>query len=252
MKIGFIGVGNMNSAIIDGLVANGYNQENIYITNRTFSKMDKYLKTKINRVQTSEEVIDNSDVIILGIKPNDYKLWLDENQLGEKTLISIGAGITSEFLANYTHNFILTMPNTPSSVGHGTTLIIESPNLTEEIINIFNAFGKAVIINETELPEYMLLTGCSPAYFFTFVDQLSKQFELLGITGDQSSKLLIDVMEGSLEMLKGELSANQLTQNVCSPGGVTIEVVKQLNLGLEESLNRGFKNALARNEELKG
>ncbi len=251
MNIGFIGTGNMAGAMINGLVKNNYRPELIHIMNRTKEKAMKFKDDNINIYDTADEVIAKSDVIILGIKPNQYYDWLSEHELGNKLLISIGAGIQSEKLAKFVNRFIITMPNTPAVVNKGTTLLVESKELTEDILNIFQSFGSYQIVKEEELAKYMLVTGCAPAYYFSFVANLSKQLSTqFDLDKTVVEALLIDVLNGSAEMLNSELSAEQLTSNVCSPGGVTIQVVNELNEQLPNILKTGFTNAITRNDEL--
>ncbi|WOO88305.1 pyrroline-5-carboxylate reductase [Mollicutes bacterium LVI A0078] len=252
MKIGFIGTGNMASSIILGLINTGYNPANIWVTNRTMAKAEKFAKYKVNVVSTSEEVIANSDTILLGMKPDGYKPWLDTYSIEGKKIISIGAGITSQFMKNYTDNFVITMPNTPSKLCYGSTLIVESDTVTPEVLAVFEAIGKAHLIKEEELDVYTLVTGCSPAYFFSFVanmsEVLSSQYNL-----DEHvvNDMLIQVLNGSGAMLNVDPNPKQLCDKVCSPGGITIEVVNHLNKDLPDTFKAGFDAAIKRTNEMK-
>ncbi len=252
MKIGFIGTGNMNGAIIRGLVANGYDPKSITITNRTIEKAYTFSDTGVNIVSSSEQVIENSDAIILGMKPNDYEQWLEQHDFNEQILISIGAGITSEFMARYTDKFIITMPNTPSKVGYGSTLVVQSDMITDQLLAIFESIGKVHVINEEDLDKYTLVTGCSPAYFFNFVanmsDVLATEYNL---DNDIVNEMLIQVMSGSSKMLQDDPNPHNLCDNVCSPGGVTIEVVNHLNKDLPTTFKNGFEAAINRTNEMK-
>ncbi len=252
MRIGFIGTGNMNGAILRGIIDKGYDPSQIWITNRTMCRAEQYADTGVNIVASSEEVIAETDVIILGMKPNDYKPWLESYSYQNKTLISIGAGITSQFMAEYTDNFIITMPNTPSKVGFGSTLVVRSDVITTEILAIFEAIGKVHIIPEQDLDKYTLVTGCSPAYFFNFVanmsDVLVAEYDLDKTTVNE---MLIQVMSGASKMLMDDPNPHQLCDNVCSPGGVTIEVVNHLNNDLPTTFKNGFADAINRTNEMK-
>lgn len=252
MKIGFIGIGNMNSAIVDGLLNSGYDSRKINLYNRTKSKLDKYSNIEVNIYEESQELVNNSDIVILGLKPYMYPEWLETHDISRVKFISIGAGITSEFMSKYTDDFVLTMPNTPSKVGCGSTLIIESTCVTDDVLGIFKSFGGIKIIREDELARYTLVTGSSPAYFFTFVDSMCKVFEEdYGIDYQTSQTLLAEVMEGASKMLREDKLADVLCDNVCSPGGITIEVVKVLQETMEDSVRTGFEKAMIRTEEMK-
>lgn len=252
MKIGFIGTGNMAGSIIRGIINNGYNPENVTITNRTIEKAYTFGDLGVNIVETSQEVIANSDIIVLGMKPDGYKPWLDSNDISGKKIISIGAGITSDFVSNYTENFVITMPNTPSRLGFGSTLLVDSLALTDDVKAIFEAIGTVHVIKEEELDVYTLVTGCSPAYFFDFVanmsDVLATEYSL-----DHAvvNEMLIQVMSGSVAMLRETPEPHTLCDNVCSPGGITIEVVNHLNKDLPQTFKNGFAAAINRTNEMK-
>lgn len=216
------------------------------------SKTEQFRELGVKIVKTSGEVIEQSEVIILGMKPDGYKPWLDEYDITGKKIISIGAGITTEFLQNYTNDFVITMPNTPSKVGLGSTLIVKSRSVTDDVLRIFEAIGEVYQIREEELGVYTLVTGSSPAYFFSFVanmsDVLSKQY---GLDSNVVNQMLIQVMNGSGTMLREKPAPQELCDNVCSPGGITIEVVNQLNKDLPGTLKKGFEAAIKRTNEMK-
>lgn len=252
MNIGFIGTGNMAGSIIRGIIANGYNPENIHITNRTIEKAQSFADLGLNVYENSAEVIAKSQIIVLGMKPDGYKPWLESNQIAGKKVISIGAGITSEFMSQYTNDFVISMPNTPSRLGFGSTLLVKSEMITEEVKTIFKAIGRIHEIEEQELDVYTLVTGCSPAYFFNFVanmsDVLSSEYNL---DKQLVHEMLIQVMNGSAAMLNETPDPHQLCDNVCSPGGITIEVVNHLNKDLPNTLKNGFDAAIKRTNEMK-
>lgn len=252
MKLGFIGTGNMAGAILNGVIAAGFDSSQITITNRTMSKAQKFSGLGVNVVESSQVVIDSSDVIILGMKPADYEPWLKQYDISNKKIISIGAGITSQFMEKYTNNFVLTMPNTPSKLGFGSTLIVKSEAVTADVITIFEAIGSAYLIEEQELDTYTLVTGCSPAYFFGYIANMSQVLSSEYNLDQQTvNKMLIEVMAGSAAMLKQDPNPQQLCDNVCSPGGITIEVVNQLNNDLPQTFKNGFSKAIDRTNQMK-
>lgn len=252
MKLGIIGTGNMAGAILSGVINAGFDPSLITITNRTIEKALVFQQYGVQVVETSEAVIEQSDVIMLGLKPDGYQPWLEQHDISGKKIISIGAGITSEFMAKYTADFVITMPNTPSKLGLGSTLIINSEAISADVLAIFEAVGEVHLIEEAELPIYTLITGSSPAYFFNFVANMS---DVLATEYDLDSavvmKMLSEVMSGSAAMLTQNSDAHQLCDNVCSPGGITIEVVNQLNADLPETFKRGFDAAIKRTLAMK-
>ncbi len=253
MKIGFIGVGNMAGAILDGLLASNNNDNEFHIYNRTLSKLSKYVDTSVNIYNNPKEVIDKVDYLVLGYKPDGYISFLSEYDLDGVKLISIAAGMSTYKLSKYVTDFVITMPNTPSINKLGSTLMINSACIDDNTKEIFNSIGSVTIVEEDEFDKYMLVTGCAPAYFFSYIDLLSTSLSSkYNLDKTVVETLLVEVMNGSGSMFKTtNKDAHTLTSNVCSPGGVTIEVVKQLNEHMPQILDIAFDNALNRNNELK-
>lgn len=252
MKIGIIGLGNMGGAILTGLINSPMENSDIFVYARREQSYKTYHNSKINFCETTEELIANVEVIILAIKPYDYPNWLSTYPLGDTILISIAAGVDSLFLQKYTNRFVIAMPNTPSVIGKGLTLLAKTPILSTDIAEIFLSIGDVKIIDEHLLPEYTLITGCSPAYFFNFVDNIVRATmrQTTIDDPDEIKQLTLNVMEGALEMMRTS-EPSELCENVCSPGGVTIEVITKLERGLSTSLNEGFQNGLKRAKHIK-
>ncbi len=252
MKVGFIGIGNMNGSIVDGLLASGFEPQAINVYNRTRSKLEKYINSGINIFSNMQTLVDNSDIVILGFKPNMYEQWLLTHDISKVKFISIGAGISSELISKYSSDFVLAMPNTPAQVLKATTLIVENESVDERVIEIFEAIGSTHLIKEEEIDMYTLITGSSPAYFFKLIEMLVDEFtSQYDLDPQLVSKLLIDVMDGSASMLKNNNNATELTNNVCSPGGITIEVVNGLGQ-IEPLLAKALADGAKRAKELRG
>ena len=123
-RIGFIGCGNMGKAMVGGLINSGFsNPSNIIISTRT-EESAKLIQEKynVNVTTNNENVVKNSDVIFLAVKPNMYAKVIDElrkESLQEKLIITIAAGITisdMEALISDKARIVRTMPNTPALV----------------------------------------------------------------------------------------------------------------------------------------
>ncbi len=246
MKIGFIGYGNMGSAIGEGLIKSGSN----------------VLYNDLHEKQTSASnvdirfLIDNCKYIILAVKPHQYEDILKKYNFNNNIVVSIAAGITSSFIGKYTSKYILTMPNTPALINMGITAIVKNDSISSEEINeiksIFESVGEVVFVEENELSNMICLTGSSPAYFFNYIDKLSIGLEHLGIDKDGAQKYLAKVMKSCANMiLSSGDNAEKLTENVCSPNGTTIQAVNTLNESLEGTCTRAIQNCFNRAEQMK-
>ncbi len=228
MKIGFIGFGNMGSAL--GLALKDNYDVYYYDINKSSHQGISYLKL--------EELLEKCEHIILAVKPNMYEEILKKYDFSNNIVVSIAAGITSSFMKKYVKRFVLTMPNTPSLIKMGSCAIVKNQWCTTDVENIFKTVGDIYYILEEDLASAICLTGSSPAYFFNFIDELSKAFP----NQSQATIELAKVMKACAHMILEEVhSAEQLTNNVCSPNGTTIQAINSFKA---DNLEKICKDAI--------
>jgi len=241
MHIGFIGAGNMGSAIIRGAVKSGMvKPESISIYDPDSTKTAALKKeTGIGVAQNSLEVAAQSDIIILAVKPNMVKSVLETIKSGfdvSKVLVTVAVGIPIKFYKDILGNdrkIIRTMPNTPALVGEGMTLMSYDANVTEAEANtvkgLLECVGKVDRLDEKLMSEVTALTGSSPAYVYMFIEAMADAAVLSGIPRGTAYKLAAQAVLGSAKMvLETGKHPGELKDEVCSPGGTTIEAVSAL------------------------
>ncbi|KOA19077.1 pyrroline-5-carboxylate reductase [Clostridium homopropionicum DSM 5847] len=245
MKIGFIGCGNMASAMIKGIVkSNLIEGKNIIAGDPDKAKLEKIKEeTNILIGKNNIDVVKNSDILFLSVKPNKYKDVISEikESINENTIIvTIAAGITIEnsesFLGSKERKIVRVMPNTPALVGEGMSALCPNKNVTneelEEIKKIFKCFSKVEVIEEVHMDTVTALTGSSPAYVFMFIEALADGAVLKGLPRDKAYKMAAQAVYGSAKMvLETGKHPGSLKDDVCSPGGTTIEAVFVLEKG---------------------
>lgn len=250
IRIGFIGAGNMGSAMIRSIVKSGIVSPDkvlAYAPNKAKLNILKE-ETGIGLGSSAGEVAESSDVVILAVKPNMVKQVLEEvkDRLDTgKILVSVAVGIPIGYYKKITGDdikVVRTMPNTPSLIGEGMTLISFDHNIErEEMENIkalFQCFGKVEVLEEKLMTEATALTGSSPAYVFMFIEAMADGAVLAGIPRGLAYKLASQAVLGSAKMvLETGKHPGELKDQVCSPAGTTIEAVK----ALEKS---GFRSAV--------
>lgn len=193
----------------------------------------------IRTTASNIEVASEADYLILAVKPHIYKLVIEEVRdyiKKDAIVISIGAGISSRFLEenlNEGTKYVKTMPNTPAMVGEGMTAVCPPARLTEEeldgVLRILNTFGKTEILDESLMDGATALSGSSPAYVFMFIEAMADAAVLEGIPRKQAYTMAAQAVLGSAKMvLETGIHPGQLKDNVCSPGGTTIEAVTSL------------------------
>ncbi|MDM8534954.1 pyrroline-5-carboxylate reductase [Clostridiaceae bacterium HSG29] len=240
-KIGFIGSGNMGSAMIKGILNSELIlSENIYVSDINENKLEAIKKELgVNVTTKSKELVKNVDIIILSVKPNIYSMVLNEikNELKyDMLVITIAAGISIDFVEDIIGNdkkIIRTMPNTPALVGEGMAAICPNKNINDEelniVKNIFESFGKAEVVKEYLIDSVIAVSGSSPAYVFKFIEAMADGAVLGGMPRDKAYKFAAQAVLGSAKMvLETGMHPAVLKDMVCSPGGTTIEAIASL------------------------
>ena len=245
-NIVFIGVGNMGSAILCGAVEkSGFSEKNIFAHSLSFS--DKAKKLNIN-VTTLQNLVNNSDYIILCIKPSGFDSLLNEiksiDGYETKVYISIAAGITIDRIKNVLGpvKIIRTMPNLALSVGAGMTVIAPGDKIcTEELAfaeRIFSGAGKTLVVEEKLIDSCTAISGSGPAYVFMFIEALADAAVRGGLSRKDAYVLASQTLMGSaLLQIETGTHPGELKDMVCSPGGTTIEAVASLE-------KDGFRSAV--------
>ena len=244
MKIGFIGTGNMGSAMIKGLVTSEYvlgDKINIFDVNKEKSKelSEKY---NVNSLQNEIEIVDNSDIVVLSVKPNIYGSVLEKIKDrigGNKIIVAIAAGVSIQNIENIAgkdKKIVRTMPNTPAQVLEGMTAVVFNKNINEEekklIFRILDSFGKSIEIEEKLMHTFTGIAGSLPAYVYMFIEALADGGVLEGMPRDKAYEIVAQTVKGSAEMLlKTGKHPGVLKDEVTSPAGTTIEAVNTLENG---------------------
>lgn len=250
MKLGFIGCGNMASAIMSGIISNGLLQADEIIGADVFAPSKEKVKETlgIQIAESNTEVVQKADAFVLSIKPQFYaqviaeiKDYVKENQI----IITLAPGKTLKWLEEQFGKpvkLIRTMPNTPAMVQEGMTAACASTSVaTEElayVCDILKAFGDVEVVPEKLMDAVVAVSGSSPAYVFMMIEAMADAAVAEGMPRNQAYKFAAKAVMGSAKMvLETGKHPGELKDMVCSPGGTTIEAVKVL----EET---GFKGAL--------
>ena len=241
-KIGFIGLGNMASAIMGGLLAKkmvkpenviGYDKFDVAVK----KAQDNY---KITTVIDEKSVAEAADVLFLAVKPNVLPEVLPKigPAIKKKTvIISIAAGKSLDFLekglGRTDLKVVRTMPNTPALVLEGCTGVCANGNVTEkdmkDVLNLLNAFGRASVVPEKLMDVVVGISGSSPAYVFMFIEAMADAAVAGGMPRAQAYEFSAQAVLGSAKLLlETGKHPGELKDMVCSPGGTTIDAVKVL------------------------
>ena len=244
MRIGFIGLGNMATAIIGGLLARGIVEPGDIVgsAKTTATRERRAAELGIAVTADNAEVAREADVLVLAVKPVFFPEVIAEvrDVVDDGTLVvSIAAGLTLEdieALFGKPMRLIRCMPNTPALVGEGCTAVCPGPRATAEdealVLRLMGACGTASVIPERLMDAASAVAGSSPAFVFMFIEALADGAVEAGMPRAQAYEFAAQATLGSAKlMLETGQHPGALKDMVCSPGGTTIEGVKALEEG---------------------
>lgn len=242
MKIGFIGLGNMATAIIGGILKKGMAQPGDIIgSDKMAAACEKAKNTYgITIGSGNAEVASAADILFLAVKPIFFPEVLEEIKTvlsKETVVVSIAAGKTIAFIENGLGSsevkIVRCMPNTPALVGEGCTGVCANKNVEkeelEQVLALIRSFGVAEAVPESLMDVVVGVSGSSPAYVFMFIEAMADQAVAAGMPRKQAYQFAAQAVLGSAKMvLETGMHPGELKDMVCSPGGTTIQAVKVL------------------------
>ncbi len=265
MSIGFIGCGNMASAIICGIIDNKAVSEKDVNVFDIYAPATAKMKSKygINVFDSEEEIVENSDTVVLAVKPNVLSSVLKkiDGVLKSKNtlIISIAAGKSTGFIAdNLTHDnrIIRVMPNINATVSEAICAYTANDKATDSdkelTEKIFSAVGEIIYLEENYFPLFGVLGGCTPAIAYMFIDELARAGVKNGMKKDVALKISAQAVLGSAKMiLESNEHPYELIDKVCSPGGTTIEAVTSLQeSGFNSAIHKAVDKAVDKDSKL--
>ena len=239
-EYGFIGCGNMGGAIAR-VLCKTVDPKRVLLSNRTPAKAEALAK------ELGCQAGDNLQAaqcayIFLGVKPH-----LMADMLGAirttlaaraepPVLVSMAAGLTIaqiQEMAGQDYPVIRIMPNTPVAVGQGAVLYKASANATQEMVNGFlglmSKAGKLFPIDESLMDVGAAVSGCGPAYAYLVLDAMADGGVACGLPRPDAVRYAAQTLLGAVQMvLETGKHPDQLKNEVCSPGGSTIQGVRTL------------------------
>lgn len=246
---GIIGVGNMGGAILEGIIKSGaIKAENVTVYDVNPAALERARATGANIAGSIEELVNASDMVMLGVKPKDFRDVLQRagKLLEGKAVLSIMAGVLYADLQNelpdVRFRILTVLPNTPMQVGAGACGFTKETTFTEEekkfAQHLFESIGIVEWVPENLLFAVSALSGGGPAYVAMFIEALADGGVLQGLPRDVAYRLAAQTVKGTGEMiLQTGIHPGAVKDGVTSPGGTTIEAVKELEKG-------GFRHAV--------
>lgn len=245
--IGFIGAGKMGGALIGGLLSKRVFEADriVACTGSEESRRRVAEEYGIRTVPGPAEVCSESRIIVLAVKPKQVPEVVSEmGDVSGKILVSVVAGLTVEQLKSYVPDvkIVRVMPNHCCMVLEGAMGYCDDGTLTdserEEVAGILGSVGLAVSVSESEMDIVTGIAGSSPAFIYLVIDAMADAGVLDGLKRDAAIRLAAQSVLGAAKMvLETGKHPDVLRDEVCSPGGTTIEGVRELE-------DRGLRAAM--------
>ncbi len=241
MKLGFIGCGNMATAMISGIIGNKIcSADEIFASDAYMPALEKAKENlKIEIRTTNKEVVKEADVLFLSVKPQYYETVIEDIKdsiSGSQIIVTIAPGKTLSWLGDTFGKpvkIVRCMPNTPALVGEGITATCYNDMVSKEeldsICGLLGGFGKVEVVAESLMDVVVSVSGSSPAYVFMFLEAMADAAVADGMPRAQAYRFAAQAVLGSAKMvLETGKHPGELKDMVCSPGGTTIEAVSVL------------------------
>ena len=242
MNIGFIGCGNMGSALAGSVMKNP--QTKVYISDFLSEKALAFAKETGAIATDNLSIAENCDFIFLAVKPANFSATIEPLRQAFKkneksVIVTIAAGLSLDkvgAMVGDPHPIIRIMPNTPVLLGKGmitwckNTLVSDGD--CEKFKALLSGAGRLDEIDEKLIDAASAVAGCGPAFVYMFIEALSDGAVECGLPRDKAMTYAAETLAGAAEMvLKTGKHPGQLKDEVCSPGGSTIEGVRALEDG---------------------
>jgi len=263
-NIGFIGAGNMATALVKGLTQSGvYNTDQLVVSD----KEEEPLKSISSQFGlrccfSNRDLVHECSIVVLSVKPQNIRDVLEEvkEKVREEHLfVSIAAGIPLSMIRAIIGRdipLIRVMPNTPSLIQKGISALaggdLAGPKHMEMARTIFGAVGDTVEVDESMMDAVTALSGSGPGYVFRMMECMVDAGVSVGLERDTSLRLVVQTFLGAAHLAKeSEHSLARLREMVTSPGGTTAEGLSIFDrMGLEDMTIKAVGAACKRSVEL--
>lgn len=264
-NIGFIGAGNMAQALIGGwLSKNLIKPEEIFVSNRTPGKLKKLEEQfLVKTCATNEEVVDNSDIVIIAVKPQDFEAAIEPIAsafTNDQVVVSLAAGRPlsklKKILPQNPH-LVRLMANTPARVNRGVFGYCTPANnirVDRWMERMFGPLGLVVKLEEGEAFQgFAVATSAGVGFVYELMIYWQEWLEERGIDPEMARAMTVHTFSGASELALQSMpqSLEELQARVTSKKGITAAGLESMReLEIERLLRYSFEKSALRDQEL--
>ena len=263
LKIGFIGGGNMATALIGGLAGKLTDGANIHVVDiNAGARENLEQQFGVTSAQQIGAALEQANVIVLAVKPQQMKDVLAQLKphLSSQLVLSIAAGIRAVDLSRWLggHTAIVrTMPNMAALIGRGITGMVALAGVSDAQRAAADAIMRAVgatvwLDDEALIDPVTAVSGSGPAYVFYFIEAMQQAALEMGLSAEQGTQLAIATFVGASQLAaQSSEPISLLRERVTSKGGTTYAALTSMEAsGVKASIVIALKAAAARGKEL--
>ncbi|SCH14146.1 Pyrroline-5-carboxylate reductase [uncultured Ruminococcus sp.] len=230
-EIGFIGAGNMATAIIKGYIKHAVSDIFVYDINP--EQVQRLAGIGAKPKASAGELAESVKYLFLAVKPQNFGEVLEElkgHVSTDTVVVSIAAGISSDYIKEglgFDVKVVRVMPNTPLLLGCGASALAQIAPATEEEFSfcceIFKASGEIAVVREDQINAIISVSGSTPAYIYQITKHFVDYAEESGLDRQMAISMFCQTLTGSAKMMtESGYSLDELIQMVSSKGGTTI------------------------------
>ena len=263
MKIAFIGGGNMATAMLGGLLQQGYRGDDIGVIEvmaDARARLQDQFKVRVFAAPDAEVLA--AQILVFAVKPQQLADIAKSvaNSIAGKLVISIAAGIRSTDLSRWLNghdNIVRVMPNTPSLVQAGVAGLYAMPSVSIEDRDraeaLMRVVGEVIWVDEDQaIDAVTAVSGSGPAYVFYFIEALQQAALELGLSAAAARTLSLHTFSGAAKLALGSADAPAILRaKVTSKGGTTERGLLALEQAkVKQQIVAAVKQAAQRAREL--
>lgn len=260
-NLGFIGFGHMAQVIFSAIDrAKLIPRSQIGFIRRDRDKM-RQNEREFGITSTSlENLIDKSDVLILGIRPGQaHSVLQDLKRLkldGSKTVVSVLAGVKLSYYQKFLQNPMLrVMPNLASEVAMGMSVFTYSANATNEFKSLthllFSCMGEIIEVPEAMMDICCGIAGSGPGFVFRLIEAMARAGEKEGLAYPKALKMAAQTFAGAAKLILKKGEPELLLQQIATPNGTTEAGLKMMTHSLiDEHFQKVVAASAKRSKEL--
>lgn len=231
--LGFIGVGHLGSALLDGFLSTGvlspasvcaYDPDEMVRASLTVSG--------VTSLSDECEVVSSSKIVIVAVRPGDVRSVMEkikDTVTFNNVLVSVAAGVPVSAIKRYLGKeckLVRAIPNVACRYGQGVTAMAYAMPITygelQSVKDLFEAVGLLRVVEERRLNDYIAAASSSAAYFYAMVKAVADGAVAQGLDAETASAVAIRSIVGAAKNLEtSRKSVDEMIASVATPRGTT-------------------------------